>query len=89
MIHTAPAAPCITAMTTTCVHWFAGADQYGWRPLGVRYSLGDAIHNAQRDGPPSFWAWRAAGLPRPPSCFPWLRPLSLWWEQPLLSDVAL
>ena len=68
------------------------SEGYGWRTLGVDYSLTDMTGDMLKTE-----TWRdlgrgiRAGRVRTPSelFFPWLRPLALYWGNHLGRDVAL
>jgi rhamnosyltransferase len=68
------------------------SEGYGWRTLGVRYSLGDAVRDMLK---PRMYLTLASGLLRgrvrslAELLFPWLRPLALWWGNRFADDVAL
>jgi len=68
------------------------SEGYGWRSLGLRYSLWDAIRDMLKAG---IYRTLLGGLVRgrvrsaAELLFPWLRPLALWWGNRWAGDVAL
>ncbi len=68
------------------------SEGFGWRSLGVNYSLWDAVRDMLK---PGMYVTLLKGVVRvrvrtsAELLFPWVRPLNLWWGNHHVDDVSL